>query len=268
MSKFLEPFTYPETKAQVALLETKLEQLKNHPVFNYISNIYDLQTLMQWQVFAVWEFMSIVKRLQCEYTGLRFPWVPPRNQQTARFFNELVLALESYKTEDGSHQSHLEFYIEAMRDSNTTTKVIVEFINLLRFGLPPVVAAERAGANEEIKTSVSATTETVNSSSNEVVLSTFLFGYVAAIPTMFKNIKTKLKVPEESIHKYSRYLQYYIDLDSDEFNAVAIETLVAELDGDVIRTEAALKAALDVINRYIKLFDVLQLSIEVNKPLQ
>jgi hypothetical protein len=42
-------------------------------------------------VFAVWDFMSLVKRLESELTSNHLPWTPPRSSRLARFTNEVIL---------------------------------------------------------------------------------------------------------------------------------------------------------------------------------
>ena len=57
------------------LLNHKKLQLQEHPIFLEINSFAQLQHFMQNHVFAVWDFMTLTKRLQQELTCMRLPWL-------------------------------------------------------------------------------------------------------------------------------------------------------------------------------------------------
>jgi hypothetical protein len=69
--------------------------LLHHQVYQAVDALDRLRDFMRIHVFAVWDFMSRVKRLQSEVTVQRLPWMPPASAQIARFANEVVLGEES-----------------------------------------------------------------------------------------------------------------------------------------------------------------------------
>jgi len=68
------------------LLKRKQQQLHSHPLFVQINTLQKLQFFMENHVFAVWDFMTLTKRLQHDLTGMRLPWLPPTDPQAARLF--------------------------------------------------------------------------------------------------------------------------------------------------------------------------------------
>lgn len=80
---------------------------------------------MQGHVFAVWDFMMLLKQLQRKLTCVDKIWLPPKSNNTARFINEIVVGQQTDVHPDGkNHASHFQLYLEAMREVGADTTVI------------------------------------------------------------------------------------------------------------------------------------------------
>ena len=103
--------------------------LHDHPVFSELKEPDDLQCFMEHHVFAVWDFMSIIKSLQAAVAPPSVPWHPVGDPALRRFINELVLEEESDSTnQEGEFLSHFELYLRAMREVGADTRLIEAFV--------------------------------------------------------------------------------------------------------------------------------------------
>lgn len=105
-------------------------QLLNHPIYAEVGSLSRLREFMQIHVFAVWDFMSLVKRLQSELTSNSLPWMPAVKSRIARFANEVVLGEESDLGPDGKPVSHFELYLRAMDEVGADTTLVRGFMEL------------------------------------------------------------------------------------------------------------------------------------------
>ena len=83
------------------IVEEKRGRLLSHPIYSNLRDLATLRIFMKHHAFAVWDFMSLVKKLQAELTCVAPPWLPPERRLASRFINEIVLVEESDEVEPG-----------------------------------------------------------------------------------------------------------------------------------------------------------------------
>ena len=101
----------------------------NHPLYNQLNSIEDVQKLMEVHVYAVWDFMSLLKGLQIELTSTTLPWKPIGDNKIRRLINSIVLEEESDVDADGNPASHYEMYLDAMKECGANTTEIENFVD-------------------------------------------------------------------------------------------------------------------------------------------
>lgn len=111
-------------KTKVDEINSLKKQATNHKAFKYIRDINSLRIFMEAHVFAVWDFMSLAKRLQRELSCISLPWMPPEDSDACRLINEIMLGEEYDDNLHGGAISHYEVYIAAMKEVGCDTDSI------------------------------------------------------------------------------------------------------------------------------------------------
>jgi Protein of unknown function (DUF3050) len=62
--------------------------LLSHPIYTHVASVADLRRFMEDHVFAVWDFMSVLKRRHQDMTCIRVSWFPANNAKAARLIND------------------------------------------------------------------------------------------------------------------------------------------------------------------------------------
>jgi hypothetical protein len=242
-------------KIQEALSPVK-EEIVQHQVYKVINSIEDLQIFMRFHVYAVWDFMSLLKALQINLTCTTLPWFPVGSGSTRALINEIVAGEESDADALGDKKSHFEMYLDAMEQCGAETAEIRNFITALQSGHSLEEAYEMAGTPEEARAFVNFTFSIINSGKSHNQAAAFTFGREDLIPNMFHTIVTDLneKFPEQiSLFKY--YLDRHIEVDGDHHSHLALD-MTAELCGQNSEywKEAEL-CSLESLDQRIKLWD-------------
>ncbi len=248
-----------------AQLEKKLRErgrlMKHHPVFEKIKTMDDLRTFMSWHVFAVWDFMSLVKRLQNEFTCTTLPWLPPRSSVAARLINEIVLGEESDETPDGRHCSHFELYLRAMDEIGAPNDAIRQMVEALVDGVPAERAIRQAEAPQPVKDFVRSTLKTSLYGKPHEVLGSFFYGREDAIPQMFESLMRNWSISPAEAPMFVFYLQRHIELDGDSHGPAANALIADVLGSDEDARIEMLTAALDAIEQRVRLWDRLAIAL-------
>jgi hypothetical protein len=207
-------------------------ELETHPVFAEIAHVEALRSFMQVHVFAVWDFMSLAKRLQRDLTCVELPWMPPSNPEAARLINDIVLAEESDVDADGHPASHLDLYLKAMRDVGAPTAQFEHFLAALRGGASLEDAFARAEVPQFVRDFVGHTIGTCLRGSTLEVMSSFFYGRENVIPPMFQSLLDRWGLSEGQAPGFVYYLQRHIELDGDSHGPAASRLIQAELSRD------------------------------------
>jgi len=239
-------------------LNTLRARLLDHPVYAEVASIEDLKRFMEDHVFAVWDFMSLLKRLQQDLTCTKVPWFPADNARAARLINDIVIGEETDVDPDGSYVSHLDLYLRAMADVGASSRQFDRFRSLARVGTSIERAMVRTGVPPHVQTFVAHTMALAQSGSTEEVLAAFFYGREDIIPEMFSRLQETLagaRRDNESLRHFSYYIERHIELDGDSHGPMGRELLEGLVADSPQRHQRALHAACNSIKARIDLWN-------------
>lgn len=234
----------------------------HHPVYSKIRSLEHLQQFMLHHVFAVWDFMSLLKTLQRNLTCTDVPWVPKGDAETRYLINEIVTGEESDTDEQGRRRSHFELYLEAMRQTGGNTAMIGRMLEALAGGDTVAEALQRCGAPPAARQFVQHTFGIIETQKPYLQAAVFTFGREDLIPDMFLSfVKELYAQAPEKVSTFKYYLERHIEVDGDHHSQLAYRmtaALCGEDEGKWQEARAAVQAALQC---RIQLWDAIALSL-------
>jgi len=224
------------------------EQLINHQLYSNIISINNLQVFMENHVFAVWDFMSLLKTLQANLTCTTIPWLPVGSASTRYLINEIVIGEESDIDENDIRMSHFEMYMEAMKQAGASIYGIENFISLIRHGEGIDSAIVKANVSNGASQFLTNTFKIINTGKLHVQAAVFTFGREDLIPGMFLTFVNSLKNSRGvNLTKFQYYMERHIEVDGGHHSMLGYQ-MTSELCGNHnekwIEATSAIKDAL------------------------
>ena len=276
-------------------IEPHRSALVHHPVYGMVEDPEALRVFMTSHAFAVWDFMTLLKALQLELTGMKLPWRPPADVEVARFINEIVLGEETDEVYPGVYWSHFDLYRAAMDERGADREPIDSFLAAIEAGVEPAEALDAVAIPPATRDFVRFTLQAPERPAHEVA-SIFLFGREDVIPAMFlrlldfhgsatsrfrtgllardlalklvRGLERKLspkpvRLPEGPPRDaFRRYLERHVELDGESHGPMGERLLMSLCRRDPRRWEQATVAAVEALKMRRHLWDGVMKAIQ------
>lgn len=240
------------------------QELKTHRLYEQLDTIEDIKIFTQDHVFAVWDFMSLLKALQIELTCVSIPWVPRKKGKLTQFINEIALAEESDVDLSGESKSHFEMYLDAMKHMGSDTRKIEIFMSKITQNISVNEALDDAEVPDAVKNFVNLTFKTIYSNDAHKIAAAFTFGREDLIPDMFIEIIQQTH-DQESFKDFLYYLNRHVELDGDSHGPLSLEMIVELCGDDQQKWSEVLETAKASLEVRISLWDYIADSISNHK---
>lgn len=227
MNAMSDPIEYLQKE-----LASSRHLLLNHSVYSRVQTLPDLRCFMEHHVFAVWDFMSLLKGIQRELTCVRVPWVPRGIAATRRLINEIVLEEESDLAFNGQPTSNFEVYLRAMQECGANTAPIQCLLAALETGASLKESLDAAKVPPSVRQFVDTTFDVIDQGHAHILAGALTFGRKDLIPASFRQTVDKLR-PQfpGQLETFLYYLDRQISLEASVHIPLA-QQMVRGLCGD------------------------------------
>jgi Protein of unknown function (DUF3050) len=215
-----------------ARIEPMREALLSHGIYGRINGIAGLRCFMEYHVFAVWDFMSLLKALQRSLCCVDVPWVPVPDAAACRMVNEIVLAEEADEDGRGGYSSHFELYRQAMHQYGADIRPVDRLVESIRSGMSLDCALDAVVVPGAVREFVENSFGVIASGDVCAIAAAFTFGREGLLPDVFRKIVDGLEpTTEGEWDAFRYYLDRHIEIDGGDHGPIG-ESLVEKLCGD------------------------------------
>ncbi|UPT71723.1 MAG: DUF3050 domain-containing protein [Flavobacterium sp. JAD_PAG50586_2] len=248
-------------------IQSHKDALLQHPLYEKVKTMDDLHQFLESHVYAVWDFMSLLKALQSKLTCTTTPWFASQNPETRYLINEIVLAEESDLTLDGKRLSHFEMYVEAMQSCGAQTSELETFLQNVIATNNVFIAIKQSNLHPKIKAFLDFTFRVIEEGKAHKIAAAFTFGREDLIPNMFTEILKSFQqnFPEADLSKLVYYFERHIELDADEHGPMAMQMISELCQEDEHKWKDVAEISILALEKRIGLWDAIEEKI-VQKP--
>jgi hypothetical protein len=250
-------------KSLSAAIDADRRALLEHRLYGQLRTLENLTAFMEHHVFAVWDFMSLLKALQLHLTCVSLPWRPVGNAEVRRLVNEIVLGEESDVLPSGAVASHFELYLHAMQEAGAETDPMNQFMQSLESGKTVLQAIDQGSVSATAAVFIRQTFELIERGRPHEIAASFTYGREDLIPEMFTQLVHGLERQfPDKVATLRYYLDRHIALDGDEHGEMGRQMVALLCGGDARREQEATQAAVNALRSRIRLWDGIALAME------
>ncbi len=263
MSRYEWGQTHPGIERLEKAVDDARVRVVTHPLYASLDNHGAIVTFMEHHVFAVWDFMSLLKSLQRNLTCVEVPWVPSGPTGSRRLINDIVLVEESDEL-GGGFISHFELYVNGMAEAGANTGTINGFIDLLREGRPVPLAVKEAGVPGPAAEFVANTWDYIDNAPVHRQAAAFAFGREDLIPEMFQQVVDVNETQGNRFNTFVDYLERHIEVDGEEHTPMAMQMLADLCGNDDLKWQQCADTINGALEARSRLWDGILAAIRVN----
>lgn len=233
------------------------KRLDHHPIYRAVDSLPRLRCFMQHHIFAVWDFMSLVKAMQAAVAPAGHPWMPGKDASLRRFINDLVLGEESDEwPQDGkiAYISHFELYQKAMLEVGADIKRSNDFLRVVdTLGIDAALSSKLS--LPAARSFMRSTFDCLASNKPHAVMASLAVGREHIIPEMFRALLREMAIDEATAPAFHYYLHRHVHLDGEHHGPLSLRLLDSLCGGDATRIAEARAAAEQAIAARIAFWD-------------
>ncbi|GHH75632.1 hypothetical protein GCM10018781_44920 [Kitasatospora indigofera] len=248
--------SHPGLSGLQQAIEPLRREVVEHTVYGGLDSLDRVRVFLDRHVFAVWDFMSLLKSLQRELTSVDVPWVPSGPTASRRLINEIVLVEESDELGEG-FISHFELYVDGMRQAGADPAPVEAFLALLRSGTPVPEALRAAGVPQAAVDFTSTTWGIIENAPVHCRAAAFAFGREDLIPDMFAQV-IKIDDADGVLTTFKDYLARHIEVDGEQHTPMAMQMLIDLCGDDTAKWEACAETVRTALRARVQLWTAIE----------